>query len=300
MARPSILTALVVAALGVALFSVMDALMKGLAIAIGAYNAVLWRCLIGALFSGLVWLALRRRWPHGSVLRVHLLRSFVVTLMAVSFFWALVRLPLAEAIALSFFAPLITLYLAAVLLGEQVRTGAVIGSLLALAGVGVMLSPKLTGDGLGDLPAVGAVFFSAATYAYNLILARQQALVADPVEITFFQNLLVTGFLALAAPWLLVVPAAAQGGPLVMSALLAVGAVFLLAWAYARAQAQALVMVEYTAFIWAALLGWFWYSEPLTLTILAGTALIVAGCVIAVRQQQRAALSAPDKAQPVS
>ena len=42
-----------------------------------------------------------------------------------------------------------------------------------------------------------------------------------------------------------------------------------------------LVTVEYTAFVWAALLGWFMFGEKLTAATLAGTALIVAGCIAA-------------------
>jgi S-adenosylmethionine uptake transporter len=41
--------------------------------------------------------------------------------------------------------------------------------------------------------------------------------------------------------------------------------------------------MEYTAFIWAALVGWFAFHEPLTLRTMAGVALIVAGCLIAAR-----------------
>ncbi len=55
------------------------------------------------------------------------------------------------------------------------------------------------------------------------------------------------------------------------------------AWAYARAEAQHLIPVEYTAFIWAAIIGWLAFGERLTLTTLAGAALIVAGCLLALR-----------------
>ena len=41
-----------VATLGIALFSAMDALMKGLSLAIGTYNALLWRTLAGAAIGG--------------------------------------------------------------------------------------------------------------------------------------------------------------------------------------------------------------------------------------------------------
>ena len=55
----------------------------------------------------------------------------------------------------------------------------------------------------------------------------------------------------------------------------------LLAFAYARAEAQALVPLEYTGFAWAALFGWLFFAEPVRLATLAGTLLILLGCWIA-------------------
>ena len=50
-------------------------------------------------------------------------------------------------------------------------------------------------------------------------------------------------------------------------------------------QTKILIPVEYTAFIWASLLGWLVFGEVVTLTTVMGTALIVVGCLIAARQQ---------------
>ena len=41
-----------VACLGIALFSCMDAMMKQASIHVGAYNAMLWRSIIGTALSG--------------------------------------------------------------------------------------------------------------------------------------------------------------------------------------------------------------------------------------------------------
>ena len=50
---------------------------------------------------------------------------------------------------------------------------------------------------------------------------------------------------------------------------------------YGRAEAQALLPIEYTAFVWAAIMGWWMFAEPVTLATLLGVALIVIGCWIA-------------------
>jgi S-adenosylmethionine uptake transporter len=271
---------------GIATFSAMDAVMKGASIEAGVYNALLLRCACGTLLMLPIWALSGARRPSAGALRVHLVRSVVVTGMALLFFWGLVRIPIAEAIALSFIAPLIALYLAAVLLGEQIQPKAVIASLLGLGGVLVIAAERIVS---GTLDAntgwgIAAVLLSAMFYAWNLILQRQQAQLASPQEIALFQNLLVAAILALASPWLLVWPAAGALRGIVFAAFLAIVSLMLLSWGYARAEAQALVPVEYTGFIWAALFGWLIYGEVVTWATLLGVVLIVIGCWIAARK----------------
>jgi S-adenosylmethionine uptake transporter len=272
---------------GIALFSAMDAFMKRLSIDIGAYNAMLWRTMIGAALGGTLFMLRRETWPGRSTMRLHLIRGTIAAFMATTFFFGIARVPLAEGMALSFIAPLITLYLAAVLLKEKIRPAAIIASLLGLAGVGVILAGRLGAADYDErvLWGIGAIFVSAVLYAYNLILQRQQAQVATPVEVGFFQSLIACSVLSLAAPLWAVVPAAANWPDIVISAVLAFVSLVLISWAYARAEAQILVAAEYTAFIWAALLGWAMFREPVTGNTMVGAALIVAGCFIATRQR---------------
>ncbi|MBB5706590.1 DMT family transporter [Sphingopyxis panaciterrulae] len=286
---PSPLIPFLVACAGIATYSSMDVLMKGLSIGIGAYNAVFWRNVAGALLSGLVYFAARPARPDAATMRIHALRSLFVAMMALGFFWALARLPMAEAIALAFVAPLLALYMAAIFLGERIGRRSIAASLLGFGGVLVIVAGKL-GGGERDpeaLLAVGAVFLSAICYAYNLILARRQAKMAGPMEIAFYQNLFVALFLALAAPWFAVLPGTAHAAPIAGAALLATLSLLLLSWAYARAEAQILATTEYTGFLWAMLFGWYFYAEPVTLPTLAGALLIVVACLIVARKTPR-------------
>jgi S-adenosylmethionine uptake transporter len=276
--------AFAVAAAGVGTFSLMDAAMKDLSLSVGAYNAVLWRNLAGTLIAGMLFVATGQGWPARSNLRLHLWRSIIVAGMAVSFFWAIARLPLAEAIGLSFIAPVIALYLAAIMLGEKIGREAILASIAGLAGVGVILYGKFSGHYSSDaLWGAFAVLFSAVLFAYNLILARQQAQAAGPIEIAFFQNLLTASVLALFAPWFLAPLVVAKLPMLLTAASLAIFSLLLMSWAYARAEAQILIPVEYTAFVWAVLFGWVFFDEPVTLATLIGTALIIGGSLIAAR-----------------
>ena len=284
--RPSsTATAFAVATLGIALFSGMDAVMKHLALALGAYNALLWRTMAGAAFGGLVFFGTRSPWPPRAVLRIHLIRGSVGTAMAILFFWGLARVPLAQGVALAFVAPLIALYLAALILKEQIERRAILASLLGFAGVVVILAGQARAElGPDALRGSIAILCSAALYAWNIILMRQQAQVARPVEIAFFTSAIMTSGFLIAAPFLAVPPPVEELPAIAGAALLAFASLILLSWAYARAEAQYLVPVEYTSFIWAATLGLIVFAEPVRPLTVFGAAMIVAACVLAARR----------------
>ena len=274
-----------VASLGIALFSTMDALMKGLALGIGTYNALLWRTLAGTLIAGAVFLARRSRWPSREAMRVHLTRGGMGSVMALLFFWGLARVPMAQAIALAFVAPLVALYLAAVMLKERIERSAVLASLLGFAGVVVILAAQAKAD-LGPHALEGslAILASASLYAWNIILMRQQAQLAKPIEIAFFTSLVMVACFLAVAPFLAEAPPAAQWPPILAAATLAFASLILLSWAYARAQAQHLAPVEYTGFLWASIFGFLFFSEPVRPATLIGAAMIVAACLVATRR----------------
>lgn len=277
-----------VAMLGIALFSLMDAVMKGLTLAVGAYNAVFWRMLVGTMLTAVIFLVARGQRPTRNALRIHIIRGLVTAVMALLFFWGLARLPLAEAIALSFIAPIIALFLAAMLLGERIGRTAILASLLGLAGVAVILSGQNGDGGERQLAGAFAVLASALLYAYNIVLMRQQALVAGPVEVAFSQNLIVASSLGLFAPFFAELPPVGQAPAIVASAALGTCSLLLLAWAYRRAQAQHLAPVEYSALVWAALLGYLVFNEQIRLSTISGAIMIIGGCALAARGDRRA------------
>ena len=279
--HPLLPFAVTLAAVG--LFSLMDALMKGAALAVGAYSALLLRNAFGLMLIAPVWLATRRGWPSRGAMRVHLVRGAVAAVMAFTFFWGIARIPLAEGIALSFVAPLIALYLAAILLGEQVQPGAIGASLLGIAGVAVIAFGRAGTGGWSDDAAwgTGSVFVSSVLYAWNLVLQRQQALAARPVEVATFQTGIVGLLLLAFAPFAFELPGLGAWPVIAGAAALALAAVLLLAWSYARAEAQALVPLEYSGFLWAALFGWLMFAEGLTWPVLLGAGLIAGACWIA-------------------
>jgi len=283
--------AILVCTLGIFLLSAMDAAVKGLVVIIGAYNTLLWRSVFATASAGTVWAMTRPRRPSRAALRLHVLRGVVVSFVALLFFTGLGYLPLAEAIALSFIAPLAALFLAALLLGERIGRMAIAASFVGLAGVLVIMLGKFSRVGYAPDAFFGmaAIIVSAVLYAYNLILARRQAQLAKPLEIVFFQNAVVGVTLGLAAPWFAVSLPQAMWLPLAGVTVLALAGHALMSWAYARAEAQYLIPTEYSAFVWAIILGFVFFQESVTGSTLAGAALIILGCLIASRAKPKLA-----------
>ena len=88
--------------------------------------------------------------------------------------------------------------------------------------------------------------------------------------------------LGLAIPFLFETPETAVLRDLGAAAVLTVIGAMGLAWAYARAEAQVLVPLEYSGFLWASLFGWLFFGEKVSAGTVAGVAMIVIGTYIAV------------------
>lgn len=284
----AVLVAIILCLIGVAFFSIMDVAMKALALAVGAYSAVFWRNVAATLMSGVGMIAQRPPKPSAHVMRLHIMRAALIGPMSVLFFWALTRLPLAEAIAIAFIAPVIALYLSALMLKEQISRYSIIAAVLGMAGLAIILSGRFSGVyEEGALLGAGAVLVSAILFALNLILQRQQAQLASAIEISFYQNLLVLMILLPFAPWFLSAAGFEYWLLILLAAALVASSQMLLAKAYARAPASRLIPIEYSAFAWAALFGWLVFDERLTLSVVAGVVFIVAACFMAAREKPR-------------
>lgn len=281
---PTSATAFAVAAIGITTYSVMDAVMKGMSIAHGAYSAVLWRSVAGVVLMLPIFLARRRPWPGREAIILHISRGAVAGASVLLFFWGLVRVPMAQGVALTFLAPLIALFLAAATLGETIRRAAIGGSIIASLGVlaiaaGQWQAQASTETVLGSI----AIFIASILYAGSLILLRRQAQIADPLEVALFTSIVLAALLLIGAPWFSAIPGLALLPGIFGAALLGSVSAVLLAWAYRHAEAQVLAPVEYTAFVWSAILGYVVFGEHVTAWTVAGAILIIGGCLFAIR-----------------
>lgn len=218
-------------------------------------------------------------------LSLHALRGALMTLGAWLYFTALIYLPLAEATALVFSAPIFITALSVPLLGEHVgwrRWGAV---LLGFVGVLVIVRPGSAAFQLAALLPVG----TALCYALFMISARW----IDRSERLWTMMLFAMLFpMIYAAPFAVANWVPVQGGDMLLFLGLAICGslgLALIGQAFRMAPAAIVAPFDYTALIWATGLGWLlWGDVPLLWTILGAAIIVISGIIIILREAPRA------------
>lgn len=268
--------------------SVMDALIKTLAPHYPTTEIVFLRYAAGSVFSVLTVAIIRPGWPRRETVTANASRSLVGIVTAMTFFYALGQLPLAETIALSFISPIFMVIFGALFLKEQVTRRILAALCCGMAGMIVIVSGQLGGSAAGDNAVIGvvAVLVSALTYALGIILLRARAQ-RDPMTlIVLFQNVFPLFLILPFAIWQWQPPQPDDFLLMVVIGILGTAGHLLFANAFARAPAATLAPLEYTALLWASGLGALMFGEVPAVTTLAGACLIIAGAVIAARRRR--------------
>ena len=269
--------------------SSMDATIKHLAQTNHVLLVTLGRYVFGALFSAAIWWRAGKPRIDAEMWRAHGLRGIVIAVCAVTFFWALSVLPLAEAVTLSFIYPLLAPFVAQVVLKERVRPTSVICALIGFAGVIVaMQGAPSSAESPSHRLGVAAVLTSAFFFSIAMVLLRERAQ-KDGAAIVGLMTSLVPGAILLAPA----VALAAPPDPLELPVFLMLGVfaavfMYLMAQAYARAEAQQLAPIHYTELIWASAIGFLIFQETPRVEIYAGATLIIAACLFAAHDERRA------------
>lgn len=289
MARPTL--PYLQAAAGIGALCALDASVKHLALAYPVLFVTFGRYVTGATIAALVW------WRQGAppfsaaMVRGHALRGALIALTAALFFFAIHTLPLAEAITLSFTAPLMIPPLAHLFLGERMK-GPVLGAgLLGFAGVAVTIqgAPSFAGD---RLPALAAILAASVTYSLSAIAMRARAAADGSTRLTLSGTVIP---MILLSPFAVgqSVPDVASWPWFVAAGVFGNVGIQLLARAYAKVEVQVLGVLEFTALPWAALFGWLLFGEAVRPQVWAGAAIILGACLWAARADRRALEAAP-------
>jgi len=247
---------------------------------------VFWRSAV-ALAPIVLYLAWQGEFPRG--LRTqrplgHLKRSLFGCVAMVFSFISLAHLPLANATALSFLAPLLVVPLAVLSLGERPGWLVVGGSVLGFAGVGLMLAPALQGPVLdrGALIGIGAGLAMALTTAAAKVQIKALTATEKPGAIAFYFALVcaLAGLCSLPFGW---VPAHGTALLALIGSDLFCGLAHIaMTEAVARAPVSVLAPFEYTAMLWALLFDLAIFAVmPQPLGLLGALMIVAAAALVA-------------------
>jgi drug/metabolite transporter (DMT)-like permease len=288
--------AILIKLLSVLLFAIMSALIRWLGDRVPLGQVVFFRSAAGILpviavygFRHELDAVVRTSRPYG-----HVGRGLISLVGMYLSFAALARLPLMDATAIGFAAPLFTVALAAIFLNEKVHVYRWSAVSIGFVGVIIMLWPylnltRLVTEGsaastIGAACAVGTCFTSAGSVVQTRRLTDSETTAA----IVFYFSLICAISGAVTLPFAWYTPNGWE-----LAALIAIGVLgnvshILLTDSYRYAPASVVAPFDYTAMLWAFLLGFWLFGEVPTVHVFVGSAVVVAsGLFVIWRERKR-------------
>jgi len=278
------------------LFAAMSALVRQLGDAVPVGQMVFFRSAFAILvvvvvyaFRGELASAVRTGRPLGQLGRGLLSVGGMFTN-----FSAFTRLPLADATAISFASPLITVALAAIILKERVGVFRWSAVLVGFAGVVVMLVPHFdvghyASAGVATAAAVGSVLAltSAACNAGTVIQTRRLTQSETTSSIVFYFSAVCAIAGALTLPFAWHTPTGSELVALISLGVFGGIAHIFLTESYRHATASVVAPFDYSSMLWALLLGYWVFGElPSTLVYVGGAIVAGAGLFVIWRERQ--------------
>lgn len=272
-------------------FAIADAIAKWLGQDYEAAQIVFLRYLFGLIpVAAIVWFgggglaALRTRRPLA-----HGLRALLIFCALLSFFTGLRALPLAEAIAMAFTAPLWVTALSVPILGETVGPRRWAAVTVGFIGALIIIRPGTDAFRFEAL----YILVSALSFALAMLLTRRIAPTETNVAILAYTTLGAALASAPIMPFVWQSPAADLPLFLLIGLVGGTAAYFVIA-AYRHAPAAVVAPFDYTALIWGSILGWIiWREQPEPLVWAGAIVIALSGVYITRREAAAGRPSAP-------
>ncbi|MBA8821198.1 EamA family transporter [Ochrobactrum sp. P6BS-III] len=225
----------------------------------------------------------------------HFWRGLVgVCAMTMSFF-ALMKLPLPEAIAINYASPLITVILGAVILHEVVRFYRWSAVLIGLFGVLIIIWPRLTlfsGGNVGQDEAIGALSALGAAFmaAIAMLLVRRLVQTERTATIVIYFSLSASVIALVSLPFGWIVPSWTQLALLIGAGFAGGIAQILLTECYRHAPMSTIAPFEYTSMLLGLLIGFLLFGDVPTLEMLVGSVIVMAAGGFIIYREHKLAL----------
>lgn len=275
-------------------FPLGDAVIKSMAGDWPASAVAALRFTIGALALAII-LFLREGRRGFQINRpwLHIARGFTLFVGTISFFSAIYIMPLADAVAISFINPILTALFSGWFLKENMPPRTWIATIIAFAGVLIMLRPNVAAFGwVAILPLISA-FAMSTMLILNRMVSTQRSIFAAQFYIAFWAAIFLI-IASLIGHWLIPVMAipSIPDWDVVLRCLLvaltATGCHFLLFMATMRTTAAAIAPIVYIQLLIATAISVFVFNDPIDRTAMFGGLLIIFSGLLLWRSARRA------------
>lgn len=278
------------------LFMVMAALVKSGTDEVPPGQAVFFRSFF-ALPIILLWIWSRGEMRYALVAKNpmgHVWRGLIGTTAMGLTFGGLSILPLPEVTAIGYATPIVTVLLAALLLGERIRLFRISAVALGLVGVGIVIWPRLSlgSAAMGSWETIGALMVLGAAILRALVQIHVRNLVKTEhtAAIVFYFSVTASCLSLMTAPFGWVWPSAFAATVLVSAGLIGAFAQILVTASFRFAGAAVLAPFDYTSMIFAALIGYVVFAEVPTPAIWLGSALVICGGILILWRERQLGL----------
>jgi len=266
---------------GFCTLSIGDAIVKGMAGQWPAPAIAATRYVVGSMLLAIL---LARREGRAAIAlprdKLQWVRGVAISLSAIGMFFAVWLMPLSEATTIAFTQPMITAVLATVILGERARRSTWVATLIAFAGVFLVLRPNFATAGWGSLfPLMGAGGMAVTIIANRAVTGRASVLAMQySMSVTAMIFLIgvtlaahfsgIESFRLTWPPWSILARIAFIG----LSATLAQMLIYM---GTVKAGAGTIAPMTYGQLLMAVALGWIFFGDKPDATALLGAAIII-------------------------
>ena len=243
--------------------------------------------LVFVLFAGGGWASLRPKRPLTLFARAgaNLCAAFL-------FFTGLRYLPLADAFAIAFAAPLFITALSVPFLGEYVGIRRWAAVICGFIGVLVVVQPGTSTFRVEALLPLGAAF----SYAIAMLIGRKQTSYLSTSAILFWPSLIIVAVTGAMMPAQWQTPSLPDLGIFVFMGVVGTSGMMLITQGYRFAPAAVIAPFDYSVLLWGVIFGWvIWQDVPAPNVWLGSAILIASGLYILHRETRK-----PKPVQPVA
>ena len=216
--------------------------------------------------------------------KVYALRGLIGVAFVMSYFSGAAMIPVSDSQALIFTSPLFAAALVVVFLGEKIRGRRMVALGIGFVGAMIILRPGFDAINLGAV----LVLIGAMTNGASNALVKYTTRKDHPDTAVLFLMLYVTPLIALPTVFVWVTPSWEQLGFLLAIGFFATLNQRFLSRAFAAADATAVLPYDFSRLPFAALIGWFVFSELPDFWVWVGGAIIFAASIYIAHRESLA------------